>query len=490
MSIQLPEAFCSRMKEMLGAKENEDFLKSYENPRELGLRVNTGKITCQEFEQIVPFPVERIPWVDNGYFYQEDIRPARSPYYQAGLYYLQEPSAMTPASRIPIVPGEYVLDLCAAPGGKATALGARLQGKGLLVANDISTTRARALLRNLELFGISNAFVTNEPPSRLVPAFQSFFHKIILDAPCSGEGMFRKEEAMAADWSPQKSQDIAKIQRELICQAVEMLRPGGLLLYSTCTFAPIENEGTISHLLEQHPEMELLEIPPYQGFSPGVPAWGNGDSRLARCVRIFPHKMNGEGHFLALIKKPGVLDSPIQEAAQAVPTKERTARKPGKARRQSDKTKGGSLDQASASLILDFFRETGISTLGGYPLDVSRMELRGEKIYLLPDIPRQFRGITFLRNGLYLGDRKKDRFEPAQPLALALHKGECSCVLSLNVNDPRLAQYFKGETISVENQEASCKKGWLLVCVEGYPLGWGKLVGQTVKNKYPAGWRI
>lgn len=148
------------------------------------------------------------------------------------------------------------------------------------------------------------------------------------------------------------------------------------------------------------------------------------------------------------------------------------------------------MDQASASLILDFFRETGISTLGGYPLDVSRMELRGEKIYLLPDIPRQFRGITFLRNGLYLGDRKKDRFEPAQPLALALHKGECSCVLSLNVNDPRLAQYFKGETISVENQEASCKKGWLLVCVEGYPLGWGKLVGQTVKNKYPAGWRI
>lgn len=209
---------------------------------------------------------------------------------------------MTPAACLPVNPGESVLDLCAAPGGKATALGAALKGHGLLIANDISTSRARALLRNLELFGISNSFVTNETPARLAEQFPEFFHKILLDAPCSGEGMFRKEEALAKDWTPEKSHELARIQRELILQSADMLRPGGLLLYSTCTFAPEEDEGTISYLLEQREDMELLELPAYEGFSPGVPEWGNGNENLRKCVRIFPHKMNGEGHFLALMK--------------------------------------------------------------------------------------------------------------------------------------------------------------------------------------------
>ena len=188
----LPQAFLHRMKDMLG-DDFEPFLAAYEQPRTYGLRVNTAKISCEEFEQIVPFEVKKIPWVSNGYFYNEDVRPSRCALYQAGLYYLQEPSAMTPASRIPVEPGEYVLDMCAAPGGKATAVGSALKGEGLLVANDISTTRARALLRNLELFGIPNLFVSNEKPEKMVKNFPEFFHKIILDAPCSGEGMFRKE---------------------------------------------------------------------------------------------------------------------------------------------------------------------------------------------------------------------------------------------------------------------------------------------------------
>lgn len=468
----LPPAFLERMKEMLG-DDYDIFLKSYENPRTFGLRVNTSKISCEEFEKLAPFPIERIPWVDNGYFYQEESRPARCPYYQAGLYYLQEPSAMTPASRLPVEPGEYVLDLCAAPGGKATALGAALRGQGLLAANDISTSRARALLRNLELFGISNVFVANEAPKKLCRTFPEFFDKIILDAPCSGEGMFRKEEALAKDWSPQKSHELAAIQRELLLDAVQMLRPGGLLLYSTCTFAPEEDECAVSFLLEKYPQMELLDIPGYEGFSPGVPSFGGNDSRLEKCVRIFPHRMNGEGHFLALFKKP--------EASHSDTPRPYAPAKPG-SRRKPDKD--------SRKWIEAFFVEIGLKSLGGQPFDWERVEIRSDKAYYLPPVEHNFRGPAFLRNGLYLGDLKKNRFEPSQPLALAIGKGEAEAVISLKVSDERLTRYLKGETLDIQPHEATHQKGWHLLCADGYPIGFGKLVNNILKNKYPAGWRV
>jgi NOL1/NOP2/fmu family ribosome biogenesis protein len=372
---------------------------------------------------------------------------------------------MTPASRLPVKPGEFVLDLCAAPGGKATALGAALQGEGLLVANDISTSRARALLRNIELFGISNVFVTNDTPAKLTSAFPEFFHKIMLDAPCSGEGMFRKEEALALDWSLEKSAELSKIQKELILQAADMLRPGGMLLYSTCTFAPAEDEEVISFLLEQRPDMKLAEIPGYEHFSHGVPSFGNGDEALARCVRIFPHQMNGEGHFLALLQKEG---SALTESL------------PPRTRPNPDTRKW----------LEAFFAEIGLCSIGGHPFDWNRVETRGDKVYYLPPAAGNFRGITFLRNGLYLGDLKKNRFEPSQPLALALQKGEAEAVISLPVADERLTRYLKGETLLIDPKEASHSKGWHLLCAEGYPLGFGKLVNGTFKNKYPAGWRV
>ena len=460
----LPEAFLCRMKEMLGS-EYEAFLESYTKPRTFGLRLNTAKISAAEFEKIVPFPVTPIPWVKNAYFYPADVRPSRCPLYQAGLYYLQEPSAMTPASCLPAEPGDVVLDLCAAPGGKATALGAALKGEGLLVANDISASRARALLRNLELFGVTNSLIVNETPARLLERFPAYFGKILLDAPCSGEGMFRKEEALAKDWTPEKSRELSQIQRELILQAADMLRTGGLLLYSTCTFAPTEDEGVVSWLLEKRPDMKLLEIPQHSGFSPGVPGWGNGMESLKRCVRLFPHKIDGEGHFMALLKKDGTGDN-IRESV-----KTRT-------------------DPATEKWLRLFFDEIGLRTLGGKPFDFSRVETKGDKVYYLPPDSADFRGLVFLRNGLYLGDLKKNRFEPSQPFALALHKGDVEGTISLPVSDLRLERYLKGETLPIAPGEAAHGKGWHLLCVEGWPLGFGKLVNQTLKNKYPAGWRL
>ena len=239
--MHLPEKFLDRMRDLL-EEEFPAFLESYRQPRQYGLRVNCLKTTPEEFEAAAPFPVQRIPWVPDGFFYGEGIYPARHPYYAAGLYYLQEPSAMTPASRLPVEPGERVLDLCAAPGGKATELAAKLKGEGLLVANDLSVSRARALLRNLELMGASNCFVTSETPARLAAAFPEYFHKILVDAPCSGEGMFRKDEDVAAAWSEEKVKACAAAQRQILESAAAMLKPGGMLLYSTCTFAPEEDE--------------------------------------------------------------------------------------------------------------------------------------------------------------------------------------------------------------------------------------------------------
>ena len=455
---QLPEKFLSRMETMLG-DEFPAFLQSYDFPRKFGLRVNTNKISVEKFLEISPFHLEPIPWIDNGFFYDENDRPSRHPYYFAGLYYLQEPSAMTPANHFSINPGEYVLDLCAAPGGKATELGAKLQGKGFLVANDISNSRAKALLRNLELFGIKNSLVTNETPAKLAKYFPEFFDKILVDAPCSGEGMFRKDPDVAKTWDETRPEFFSKLQKEIVTQAISMLKPNGELLYSTCTFSPEENEGMISFILENFPEMELLSLSDYEGFTKGCPDWGNKDDRLEKCVRIFPHHMEGEGHFLALMKKGGSSVS----------------------NRTSPSTKP---DKTSKKLLDEFFKDME------NPFDFSRIDIRNENVYYLPDTDTaSLKGIKFLRNGLFLGELKKNRFEPSQPFAMSLQMKDFHNIVNLSSSDERVMRYLKGETLVLNEDEAS-KKGWHLVCTDGFPLGWGKVVGSTLKNKYPAGWRL
>ena len=458
--MQLPEEFAERMKQMLG-EESEAFFAGYERERVYGLRVNTAKISPEEFERLAPFSLKRIPWVENGFFYDPADQPTKHPYYFAGLYYMQEPSAMTPASRLPVQPGECVLDLCAAPGGKATELGTRLKGQGLLVANDISAPRMKALLKNVEVAGIPNAFLTNEDPARLAEVFPEFFDKILVDAPCSGEGMFRKEPAVMEAWTPDKPDVCAGMQRPILDAAVQMLKPGGWLLYSTCTFSPQENEQQIARVLSLYPEFTLEEIRPwYEGFAPGRPQWANGNAALTKTVRIWPQHMDGEGHYLALLRKQG-------EAGVSPATGENCR-----------------LDKQQAKALEDFFQDVKGSR-EGYALDI-----RKGMVYAVPKLLPRVRGVKFVRNGLLLGEIKKDRFEPSQPFAMALTREAYAAVIDLPATDERVRRYLKGETILIDESEAVRQKGWQLVCVDGYPLGWGKLVGGILKNKFLSVWRM
>lgn len=478
--ITLPCDFTEKMKDLLG-DEYDAFLASYEHPRNFGLRVNVNKITPEEFEALAPFHLTKIPWTENGYYYEEQDAPARHPFYHAGLYYLQEPSAMTPASRLHAEPGDKVLDLCAAPGGKATELGARLHGRGVLVANDISASRARALLKNIEVFGIANSFVVNEVPAKLAEQFAEFFDKILVDAPCSGEGMFRKDPAVAKVWDAEKPFACAKQQKEIISRAAQMLAPGGQLLYSTCTFSPEENEQVIQFLLDSRDDMELLEIPGYEGFAPGRPdvAYDNwmernaevsGNPELKKCVRIWPQRMAGEGHFLALMRKKG--QKTRNEASMIKVSDQHTA-----------KLSEIKLSKPDRAALEEFFKDVTME------IDWNYVEVRKGQVYYVPKDLGQRKGIVFLRNGLYLGEIKKDRFEPSQSFAMALRKEEYASAADLHYSDERVMKYLKGETIEIDDIPVGRSKGWQLVCVNGYPLGWGKLVNGTLKNKYHAGWR-
>lgn len=486
----LPAAFAKRMQALLGDDAFEDYLKSFEEEWKPGLRANTLKISPDGLKELLPWELEPVPWVPSGFYYDGgQDRPSKHPAYYAGLYYLQEPSAMTPGEMLPVEPGDRVLDLCAAPGGKSTQLAARLEGEGVLVANDVSTSRARALLKNLELAGVSNILVTGETPERLAEAFPEFFDKILVDAPCSGEGMFRRNDEMVKDWADRGPAYYAPLQRQILAEAVKMLRPGGYLLYSTCTFSKEEDEGTVRETLERFPELEL--IPLDTGRVPGA----CGGFGLPGCMRLFPHRIKGEGHFLALMRKRGGENR--QETAQDRTARSRAAQA-GNTRLADHGSalslSGGARPAARGRGAAQAASSDGSAELSAFlnqlsvPIPPERLLVRQEGVYLLPEGIKKLPSLRFLRTGLLLGELKKGRFEPSQALAMALKKGQFSNCVDLPMEDGRVIRYLKGETLELKPGEGNAQ-GWCLVCAGGFPLGWAKNNKTTLKNKYYPGWR-
>lgn len=485
--MRLPEPFLERMKRQLG-EEYEAWLLAMGQEPLCGLRVNCSKLSVEAWEQLSPFELERIPWTLNGYYYNGGERPATDPYYFAGLYYLQEPSAMFPAAVLNIRPGDRVLDLCAAPGGKSTELGACLKDTGgLLVSNDPSCSRAGALLKNLELFGLSDILVTVETPEKLADNFGHFFDKIIVDAPCSGEGMFRKDAKLTGNWLERGPDYYAPIQREILKQAVRMLKPGGQLLYSTCTFSELENEDTVNWLLKEEPSIKPVPI-----LRPGISPKDSSDSSPCiaegifpstadgSMIRLYPHRVRGEGHFAAL------LQSNEGEADRASPP-----RGPHVSSRQQSPLKESRFSPDDAFSLRRLEKETDFllwERLFARPFDRSRMMIKGTSVYLLPaDFDPSWK-LRFLRTGLLLGKCKNKHFEPSQAAAMAICREDFAQTLSLAHEDERVLRYLKGETL-LPGQEEKFPNGWILVCVDGYPLGWAKNLAGKLKNKYYAGWR-
>ncbi len=474
--MNLPLAFAARMKRMLG-EEYEAFAASYQRPVRPALRLCPAKMPSPLPEELLAFLEERVPWADDGYYYPADpgVRPGKHPYHEAGVYYVQEASAMLPAGLCPPVPGDKVLDLCAAPGGKSTQLATALAGRGVLVANEIHPKRAAVLSQNVERMGIPNAVVTCEAPGDLAERFPCFFDKIVVDAPCSGEGMFKKEEQALAMWSLDNVEACAARQKEILDCAARMLRPDGYLTYSTCTFAPEENEGVIVHFLRTHPEFEVVfsKNPAVlacveQGLlDRGQPAWTEGGEAFAndlgKTLRIFPHHCHGEGHFAALLHKRA--DAPQVGAG--------TFREERK--KERGKTKGKeelALEQAWG-LFCEFSsrRESW----------ESEPCLFGQQLYLCPkEICAMLSGLRVLRPGLHLGTVVNGRrFEPAHALALAWEEGK-----RFPVTSEQAQAYLRGEVLACQEE-----KGWYRITLDGFSLGWGKAGGGMMKNHYPKGLR-
>ncbi|MCJ8010388.1 RsmB/NOP family class I SAM-dependent RNA methyltransferase [Paenibacillus sp. KQZ6P-2] len=513
MALQLPPAFEERMKSLL-QEQYDRFLASYNHKPFSGLRVNTLKISVEDMITLSPWQLKPIPWCPTGFYTETGDRPGRHPYYHAGLYYIQEPSAMAPVELLDVQPGERVLDLCAAPGGKSTQIAAKLKGQGLLVSNDLNAERTKALAKNLELYGVRNGVVLQEHPDRIAGKFPYFFDKILVDAPCSGEGMFRKDEDMVRQWNADSPAKYAAMQRDILRTAAGMLKPGGRMVYSTCTFSPEENEAIIAEFLAEHEHFHVQAPVQSELFAKGETAFIREHVNEAHSIpdeiweqaehtaRLWPHLIEGEGHFLAVLQHDGTEEeAPRHLEITAGSQDTNGGRLHGRNDSRSDRSrstgkkgkvssKAPAADQTSGQLEAygEFIKSHLSFEPGGYTI------VYGQHVYQSPLPSEALDGLKVVRPGWYMGDAKNGRFVPAHPLATALHPHEFKRVLALSSESGEAVRYLKGETLDVEADRVTCyggvmPKGYVLVCIDGYSAGFGKWQDGFLKNEYPAGWR-
>jgi NOL1/NOP2/sun family putative RNA methylase len=448
----LPKHYLEQMKEGLGT-DYSAFLSTYQHPPTRGLRINSLKLTPEEALTRLPFQLEPIPWCPTGFFYrQESDRPGKHVFHAAGLYYIQDPSAMAPVEALDPQPGETILDLCAAPGGKSTQIAAKMKGKGLLIANEIMGPRRKALVENLERCGAGDTVVLGERPERLATRFSGFFDRILIDAPCSGEGMFRKDPETAKRWSLKATEQCAVLQGEIVQAAAKMVKPGGVLVYSTCTFNPRENEQVIASFLKAHPDFFLETALGSEHYQPGCPDWAHTSPELSRTSRLWPHHLPGEGHFLARLRKA-----------------------PGPQGRRQRSGKLSPVTGAAMKVFGQFVRDT----LKEDPTE-KPFTLFSDHLYQTVEELPPLKGTVVERPGLHLGQARRKHFHPSHAWALTMDPAIVKRVIAFDPEDPTLYRYLRGEAIPSQQTD-----GWTLVAVDRFPLGWAKASGGLLKNHYP-----
>lgn len=533
MSATLPASFLEKMKFLL-EQEYDNFMSSYDEKRYYGLRVNELKVSHEQWLRLTPFKehLEPILWTDNAYYYEEQDRPGKHPHYHAGMYYIQEPSAMVPVELLDVQPGQRVLDLCAAPGGKSTQIASKLQGQGIIVSNDIATERTKVLAKNIELAGVRNAVVMNEHPSQIATSFPQWFDRVLIDAPCSGEGMFRKNESMIEEWENFSVERCSSMQREILDDVAKMVAPGGQIVYSTCTFSPEENEEQIARFLTRQPEFSVVQVEVNWGWSHGNHQWVSDEisEQLSQkqllsidgTIRLWPHRMKGEGHYVAVLKREGIardisesssgreverhimwrtIDNTVTKRDKHTKNESKFV-KSGNGNRSSIKGKeklkqnqnyGKSINaEATPEEMWNKFAKEQLSIV---PIVNYEAICYGNRVYLQPEGLPSLAGLKVVRAGWYIGELKNGKFIPSHPLAMGMRQDEAIRSINFASTDELLQRYLKGETIFIDSDQLIIKdgtkqNGYVLICVDHCSVGFGKYVDGMIKNELPAGWRL